>query len=59
MVPSVRPALRILFGVDTAGKRLIVLRGESLTRAYYGDSVRLAEARWAAYQEQALARSTP
>jgi hypothetical protein len=55
----VTPPLRILFGVDTAAKRLVVLRGEALTRAYYGDSVRAAEARWATYQEQALARSSP
>jgi hypothetical protein len=55
----VRPALRILFGVDAAAQCLIVLRGEALTRTYYGDSVRLAEARWASYQERALARSSP
>jgi hypothetical protein len=53
------PALRILFGVDTSVKRLVVLLGEPLTRAYYGDSVRFAEARWASYQERALARPSP
>ena len=52
------PALRVLFGIDVTNKRLVALLGESLDRAYYGDSVRFAEARWAAYQERTLARDS-
>jgi hypothetical protein len=57
-VATTTPKLRVLFGVDATAKRLIVLLGEPLTRAYYGDSVRRAEQRWASYQERALAQRT-
>jgi hypothetical protein len=53
-VTRTEPHLRVLFGIDVAQKRLVVLLGEALDRAYYGDSVRFAEARWASYQERAL-----
>lgn len=55
-VSKTAPALRVLFGIDIANKRLVALLGEPLDRAYYGDSVRFAEARWAAYQERNLER---
>lgn len=50
----VNPPLRVLFGIDVTAKRLVALLGEPLDRAYYGDSVRAAEARWARYQERAM-----
>lgn len=53
-ITRVNPPLRVLFGIDAAAKRLVALLGEPLDRAYYGDSVRFAEARWASYQERAM-----
>ncbi len=43
------PRIRVLFGLDFEGKRLIALVGEALDRRYYGDSVRFAEQRFAHY----------
>jgi hypothetical protein len=40
------PKRRVLFGVDSAAQKLVVILGEELTRKYYGDSVRFAERRW-------------
>jgi hypothetical protein len=57
-IATTNPKLRVLFGVDATAKRLIVLLGEPLTRAYYGDSVRRAEQRWATYQERVLTERT-
>jgi hypothetical protein len=51
VISSTEPKLRLLIGIDAVGKRLVVLLGERLTRAYYGDSVRSAEKRWGRYQE--------
>lgn len=48
-IPSAEPPLRILFGLDAPGQRLVALLGEPLTRTYYGDSVKLAEQRWLQY----------
>ena len=48
-IGNVRPALRVLFGLDFPAKRLIAILGEPLDRSYYGDSVRRAERRWQAY----------
>lgn len=53
-ITRVTPPLRVLFGIDATAKRLVALLGEPLDRAYYGDSVRLVEARWARYQEHAV-----
>lgn len=55
VVSTTEPKLRVLFGIDAAGKRLVALLGERLDRAYYGDSVRAAEAAWSRYQLSALA----
>lgn len=55
VISSAEPKLRLLVGIDTVGKRLVVLLGEPLTRAYYGDSVRSAEKRWGRYQEAVFA----
>ena len=57
-IATTNPALRVLFGVDATAKRLVLLLGEPLTRAYYGDSVRRAEQHWARYQERVLAQHT-
>lgn len=53
-VSRTEPRLRVLFGIDVPRKRLVALLGEALDRAYYGDSVQFAEARWSAYQERTL-----
>ncbi len=61
-IPSADPPLRVLFGLDAPGQRLVVLLGEPLNRTYYGDSVKLAEQRWQQYcarvSSQAIASST-
>jgi len=48
-IPSTEPPLRVLFGLDAVGQRIVALLGEALTRSYYGDSVTLAEQRWRQY----------
>jgi hypothetical protein len=48
-IASTEPRLRVLFGLDAPGQRIVALVGEQLTRNYYGDSVQLAEQRWLAY----------
>jgi hypothetical protein len=48
-IPSTEPPLRVLFGLDAPGQRIVALLGEPLTRKYYGDSVQLAEQRWLHY----------
>lgn len=53
------PALRIVFGIDATRQKLIVILGEALDRAYYGASVRFAEARWARYQAGVLVAASP
>jgi hypothetical protein len=40
------PGLRVLYGIDAAKSRGLVVLGEWLDRSYYGDSVRTAEALW-------------
>jgi hypothetical protein len=45
-IKSVLPGLRVLYGIDVARERILVLLGEALDRAYYGDSVRFAERRF-------------
>ena len=56
-IPSTEPALRVLFGLDAPGQRIVVLLGEALSRRYYGDSVQLAEQRWSHYCASAAAPS--
>jgi hypothetical protein len=53
-VTNVTPQLRVLFGLDFPARRLVAILGESLTRCYYGDSVKRAEAHWQAYCVAAL-----
>jgi len=48
-IASTEPPLRVLFGLDAPGQRIVALLGEPLTRSYYGDSVQLAEQRWLSY----------
>lgn len=55
VISTTEPKHRVLFGIDAAGQRLVALLGEPLDRAYYGDSVRAAEASWNRYQASALA----
>jgi hypothetical protein len=43
------PPLRVLFGLDFPGQRLLAILGEALERQYYGDSVERAERRWRQY----------
>jgi hypothetical protein len=46
---STAPGLRVLYGIDEAKNRGLVVLGEWLDRSYYGDSVRRAEALWAQF----------
>jgi hypothetical protein len=48
-IPCTEPPMRVLFGLDALGQRIVALLGEPLTRSYYGDSVTLAEQRWQQY----------
>jgi hypothetical protein len=43
------PGLRLLYGIDHAKKRGLVVLGEWLDRSFYGDSVRQAEAVWRSF----------
>lgn len=54
-VASTNPKFRILLGLDVEARRLVALLGEPLSRRYYGDSVRRAEARWASYTRRVIA----
>ncbi|HEY2407921.1 MAG TPA: hypothetical protein VGI10_18060 [Polyangiaceae bacterium] len=40
---------RVIYGLDPSAERALLLLGEPLERAYYGDSVRRAETRFAEY----------
>jgi hypothetical protein len=53
-IRNVRPEFRVLIGLDHGGRRLLAILGETLDRAYYGDSVRRAEKRWRGYLERQL-----
>jgi hypothetical protein len=44
--PSGRAGLRLLYGVDVPRATALVVLGEQLNRAFYGDSVRRAESLW-------------
>jgi hypothetical protein len=48
-VAELSPPQRLLYAVDAPRRRILVILGEALDRAYYGDSVRLAERRWRDY----------
>ena len=52
------PHCRIIYGIDTPRRRILAILGEPLDRAYYGDSVRLAERRWRAYCRDAASQSS-
>jgi hypothetical protein len=51
------PRLHVIYGIDVPNRRVVVLLGEALDRAYYGDSVRWAEERWREYCAQPEARA--
>jgi hypothetical protein len=55
-IVTTEPRQRLLFGLDVLEKRIVALLGEPLSRAYYGDSVKLAERRWQAYCARTQAR---
>ncbi|MES1175208.1 MAG: hypothetical protein ABUL62_12875 [Myxococcales bacterium] len=57
VIPSTCPALRVLFGLDAPGQRILLLLGEAMTRSYYGDSVTLAERLWLRYCAEPSART--
>jgi hypothetical protein len=46
---STAPGLRLLYGIDHAKNRGLVVLGEWLDRSFYGDSVREAEAVWRSF----------
>ncbi len=43
------PHVRLIYGIDVPKKRILVILGEPLDRAFYGDSVRFAERKWREY----------
>jgi hypothetical protein len=45
------PGVRLLYGIDPAKRRGLVVLGERFDRSFYGDSVRLAEQRWREFLE--------
>jgi hypothetical protein len=53
------PPLRVLFGLDFEGKRLLAILGETLERSYYGDSVARAEQRWRHYLQHRPVSTAP
>jgi hypothetical protein len=59
MLSDHEPPLRVLFGLDATRGTLLAILGEALDRAYYGDSVRFAEARWRRYQAGVLRAPAP
>lgn len=40
---------RVLYGLDVDASRVLLILGEPLDRAYYGNTVRIAEKRWSEY----------
>jgi len=48
-VATLTPPHRLLYAIDAPRRRILAILGEALDRAYYGDSVRLAERRWRDY----------
>jgi hypothetical protein len=50
---GLHPRLRVIYGIDVPRRQVLVLLGEPLDRAYYGDSIRFAEQRWREYCAQA------
>jgi hypothetical protein len=48
-IAELRPPQRLLYAIDAPRRRILAILGEALERAYYGDSVRLAELRWREY----------
>ncbi|HTU62980.1 MAG TPA: hypothetical protein VMF89_31180, partial [Polyangiales bacterium] len=57
---SSQPALRVLYGVDTAQSRGLLISGEPLDRSAYGPSVRHALALWSEFLAGSLQhRSAP
>ena len=48
-ISDAAPPLRLIYAIDVPRRRILAILGEALNRAYYGDSVRLAEQRWRQY----------
>jgi hypothetical protein len=48
-IADLTPPGRLLYAIDAPRRRILAILGEALDRAYYGDSVRLAERRWRDY----------
>jgi hypothetical protein len=48
-VELVQRLCRVIYGIDPGKKRVLLMVGEPLDRAYYGDAVRVAERRWGDY----------
>ena len=48
-ISDATPSLRLIYAIDVPRRRILAILGEALNRAYYGDSVRLAEQRWRQY----------
>lgn len=48
-VTELAPPARLIYGIDGAARRVVVLVADRLDHAYYGDSVRFAEARFREY----------
>jgi hypothetical protein len=54
------PGIRLLYGIDPAKGRGLVVLGERFDRSFYGDSVRFAEQRWREFLEgSGEARTSP
>jgi hypothetical protein len=53
------PGLRLLYGVDSAKDRALVVLGERFDRSFYGDSVRRAEQLWKQFLEGDMRETQP
>jgi hypothetical protein len=53
------PGVRLLYGVDDASDRALVVLGERLDRSFYGDSVRRAERQWQAFLDGETRKTQP
>jgi hypothetical protein len=53
------PAFRLLYGVNAEQETALLVLGERLDRAFYGDSVRLAENTWARFLDGELPAPRP
>jgi hypothetical protein len=54
-ISDAAPPMRLIYAIDVPQRRILAILGEALDRAYYGDSVQLAERRWREYCRESLA----